>query len=116
MLNHEIGIKPTLVPFTGTAPALNAMLGEQVDYVCDPILGPLPHVRAGTLKAMAIAHQQAPPRAAGRADLGGRRAAEFPGRAVLRDVRAQGHAADRSSIASPTRSTRASTTRSCASG
>jgi len=54
MLNHEIGIKPTLVPFTGTAPVLNAMLGEQVDYVCDPILGPLPHVRAGTLKAMAI--------------------------------------------------------------
>jgi tripartite-type tricarboxylate transporter receptor subunit TctC len=54
MLNHEIGIKPTLVPFTGTAPALNAMLGEQVDYVCDPILGPLPHVRAGTLKGMAI--------------------------------------------------------------
>ena len=54
MLNHEIGIKPTLVPFTGTAPALNAMLGDQVDYVCDPILGPLPHVRAGTLKAMAI--------------------------------------------------------------
>jgi tripartite-type tricarboxylate transporter receptor subunit TctC len=54
LLNHEIGIKPTLVPFTGTAPALNAMLGEQVDYVCDPILGPLPHIRAGTLKAMAI--------------------------------------------------------------
>jgi tripartite-type tricarboxylate transporter receptor subunit TctC len=54
LLNHEIGIKPTLVPFTGTAPALNAMLGDQVDYVCDPILGPLSHVRAGTLKAMAI--------------------------------------------------------------
>jgi tripartite-type tricarboxylate transporter receptor subunit TctC len=55
LLHHEIGIKTTMVPFTGTAPALNAMLGEQVDYVCDPILGPLPHVRAGTLKAMAIA-------------------------------------------------------------
>jgi tripartite-type tricarboxylate transporter receptor subunit TctC len=54
MLNHEIGIKPTLVPFSGTAPVLNAMLGDQVDYVCDPILGPLPHIRAGTLKAMAI--------------------------------------------------------------
>jgi tripartite-type tricarboxylate transporter receptor subunit TctC len=54
MLNHQIGIKPTLVPFSGTAPVLNAMLGEQVDYVCDPILGPLPHIRAGTLKAMAI--------------------------------------------------------------
>ena len=34
---------------------LNAMLGEQVDYVCDPILGPLPHMRAGTLKALAAA-------------------------------------------------------------
>ena len=27
----------------------------QVDFVCDPILGPLPHVRAGTIKAHAIA-------------------------------------------------------------
>ena len=55
MLNSAIGIKPTLVPFTGTGPAVNAMLGGQVDYVCDPILGPLPHVRAGTLKALAVA-------------------------------------------------------------
>ena len=54
LLNAAIGIKPTLVPFTGTAPVMNAMLGGQVDYVCDPILGPLPHVRAGTLKALAI--------------------------------------------------------------
>jgi len=54
LFNTAIGIKPTLVPFTGTAPVLNAMLANQVDYVCDPILGPLPHVRAGTLKALAI--------------------------------------------------------------
>ena len=55
LLNSAIGIKPTMVPFTGTAPAMNALLGGQVDYVCDPILGPLPHVRAGTVKAYAIA-------------------------------------------------------------
>ena len=55
LLNHEIGVKPTFVPFTGTAPVLNAMLGEQVDYVCDPILGPAGHIRAGNLKGMAIA-------------------------------------------------------------
>jgi tripartite-type tricarboxylate transporter receptor subunit TctC len=54
LLNAAIGIKPTLVPFTGTAPVMNALLGGQVDYVCDPILGPLPHVRAGTQKALAI--------------------------------------------------------------
>ena len=58
LLNSAIGIKPTMVPFTGTAPALTAMLGGQVDYVCDPILGPLPHVRAGTLKALAIASKK----------------------------------------------------------
>jgi tripartite-type tricarboxylate transporter receptor subunit TctC len=55
LLNAAIGIKPTMVPFTGTGPAMNAIIAGQVDYVCDPILGPLPHVRAGTVKALAIA-------------------------------------------------------------
>jgi len=55
LLNDAIGIKTTMVPFTGTAPALNALIAGQVDYVCDPILGPLPHVRAGTIKAQAVA-------------------------------------------------------------
>jgi len=58
LLNSAIGIKPTMVPFNGTAPALSAILGGQVDYVCDPILGPLPHVRAGTIKALAIASKK----------------------------------------------------------
>ena len=51
-----IGIKPTLVPFTGTAPVMNAILAGNVDYDCDPVLGPLQHVRAGTVKALAIVH------------------------------------------------------------
>jgi tripartite-type tricarboxylate transporter receptor subunit TctC len=54
LLNAAIGINPTMVPFTGTAPVMNAMLAGQVDYVCDPVLGPLPHVRAGKMKALAI--------------------------------------------------------------
>jgi tripartite-type tricarboxylate transporter receptor subunit TctC len=61
LLNAAIGIKPTLVPFTGTAPVMNALLGGQVDYVCDPILGPLPHVRAGTMKALAITSEKRHP-------------------------------------------------------
>ena len=40
---------------------MNALLGGQVDYVCDPILGPLPHVRAGTVKALAIATKKRHP-------------------------------------------------------
>jgi tripartite-type tricarboxylate transporter receptor subunit TctC len=55
LLNAAIGIKPTMVPFSGTGPAVSALIAGQVDYVCDPILGPLPHVRAGTIKALAIA-------------------------------------------------------------
>jgi tripartite-type tricarboxylate transporter receptor subunit TctC len=61
LLNSAIGIKPTLVPFTGTAPAMNAILADQVDYDCDPVLGPLPHVRAGTARALAIAAKKRSP-------------------------------------------------------
>lgn len=61
LLNSAIGIKPTLVPFTGTAPVMNAILAGNVDYDCDPVLGPLPHVRAGTVKALAIAAKKRSP-------------------------------------------------------
>jgi tripartite-type tricarboxylate transporter receptor subunit TctC len=61
LLNNAIGIKPTLVPFTGTAPVMNAILSGQIDYDCDPVLGPLPHVRAGTVKALAIAAKKRSP-------------------------------------------------------
>jgi tripartite-type tricarboxylate transporter receptor subunit TctC len=55
LLHSAIGIKPTMIPFTGTAPVLNAMLGGQVDYECDPVLGTLSQVRAGNVKAPVIA-------------------------------------------------------------
>jgi len=61
LLNSAIGIKPTMVPFTGTAPVMNAILAGQVDYDCDPILGPLPQVRAGKVKALAIAAKKRSP-------------------------------------------------------
>jgi tripartite-type tricarboxylate transporter receptor subunit TctC len=61
LLNSAIGIKPTMVPFTGTAPVLNAMLGDQIDYECDPLLGTLSQVRAGTVKALAIAARKRSP-------------------------------------------------------
>jgi putative tricarboxylic transport membrane protein len=61
LLNGAIGIKPTMVPFTGTAPVLNAMLGGEIDYECDPVLGTLSQVRAGTVKALAIAAKKRSP-------------------------------------------------------
>jgi len=61
LLNNAIGIKPTMVPFTGTAPVMNAILAKTIDYDCDPVLGPLPHIRAGTVKALAIAAKKRSP-------------------------------------------------------
>jgi tripartite-type tricarboxylate transporter receptor subunit TctC len=55
LLNTAIGIKPTLVPFTGSAPATNALMAGQVDYFCDPIIGQLAQIRAGNVRALAIA-------------------------------------------------------------
>jgi tripartite-type tricarboxylate transporter receptor subunit TctC len=61
LLNAAIGIKPTMVPFTGTAPVLTAMLAGEIDYECDPVLGTLSQVRAGAVKALAIAARKRSP-------------------------------------------------------
>ena len=61
LLDAAIGIQPTLVPFTGTAPVLNAMLSGEIDYECDPVLGTLPQVQAGSVRALAIAAKQRSP-------------------------------------------------------
>ena len=61
LLNSAIGIKPTMVPFTGTAPVLTAMLAGQIDYECDPVLGTLSQVRAGAVKALAVAAKKRSP-------------------------------------------------------
>ena len=54
MLDAVLGVNPTLVPFNGGAPAMNALVGGQVDYICaDPITA-IPQLQAGTIKAYAI--------------------------------------------------------------
>ncbi len=84
---------------------------------CDPVLGPLPHVRAGTAEGDGHRHQEAAARCCRTCRPRRKQGMpEFDMRAVLRGVRAEGHAAGRSSTSSPTRSTRASTRRPSASG
>jgi tripartite-type tricarboxylate transporter receptor subunit TctC len=55
LLNSMLGVKPTMVPFTGAAPAVNALLGGQVDYMCDTIADPVQHIQSGNLKGYAVA-------------------------------------------------------------
>ena len=55
LFNSIIGVKPTSVPFNGAGPAMNALIGGQVDYMCDGgINNSVPHVQSGTIKAYAI--------------------------------------------------------------
>ena len=53
-LNSLLGVKPILVPFGGTGPAANALVGGQVDYMLNGIAEVGSQVQAGTLKAYAI--------------------------------------------------------------
>jgi len=55
LLNSVLGVKPTMVPFTGAAPAANALIGGQIDYMLNGISDVGQQVQAGTIKAYAIA-------------------------------------------------------------
>lgn len=54
LLNSVLNVKPTAIPFQGTGPALNALLGGQVDYMCDQIVNLVPQIKAGNIKAYGI--------------------------------------------------------------
>ena len=55
LLNSQMGVKPTSVPFNGTGPAMNALIGGQVDYMCDQIVNVTQQVESGLIKGYAIA-------------------------------------------------------------
>jgi tripartite-type tricarboxylate transporter receptor subunit TctC len=62
LFNSIIGAKPTSIPFGGLAPAMNAVIGGQVDYMCDGgILNSVPHVQGGTIKAYTIGSEHRSP-------------------------------------------------------
>jgi tripartite-type tricarboxylate transporter receptor subunit TctC len=61
LLHSILGVKPTLVPFNGGAPAMNALVAGQVDYMCTDVLGAAPQLQAGMIKAYAIAAAERSP-------------------------------------------------------
>jgi tripartite-type tricarboxylate transporter receptor subunit TctC len=55
MMSMDAGIELTHVPYKGSAPALTDLLGGQVDMMFDNLGSSLQHIRAGTLRVLAIA-------------------------------------------------------------
>jgi tripartite-type tricarboxylate transporter receptor subunit TctC len=54
-LDSLLGVKPQHVPFRGSGPALNALLGGQVDYVCDQTVAMVPTVQAKQANGLVVA-------------------------------------------------------------
>jgi tripartite-type tricarboxylate transporter receptor subunit TctC len=50
LFQRAIGVQLTEVPFQGTAPAMNALLGGQVDVLCDQTTQTVPQIKAGSVK------------------------------------------------------------------
>ena len=53
LFSHQAGIKLLHVPYKGNAPMTLAILGGEINLVFDSLVGPLPNIRAGKLKALA---------------------------------------------------------------
>jgi tripartite-type tricarboxylate transporter receptor subunit TctC len=61
LLNDILKVKPTSIPVQGTGPSMNALIGSQIDYMCDQIVNAVPQVQGGTIKAYAIGTEERNP-------------------------------------------------------
>jgi tripartite-type tricarboxylate transporter receptor subunit TctC len=61
LLNSVLDTKPTMVAYRGTGPALNDLLSGQVDFMTDQIVNVAEQIKAGSIKAYAIATQERSP-------------------------------------------------------
>ena len=55
VFNAKYELKPNLIPYRGTGPALQDLVAGQIDYMVDQSLNVIPQIKAGTIKVYAIA-------------------------------------------------------------
>ncbi len=58
MFSQAIGVDLLTVPYKGTGPAMNDLLGKQVDLLCDQTTNTTQHIKAGTVKAYAVTSKE----------------------------------------------------------
>ena len=61
LLTSQLKVKNITAAYRGTGPALNDLVGGQVDYMCDQIVNLVSQVKAGSIKAYAIATPERSP-------------------------------------------------------
>jgi tripartite-type tricarboxylate transporter receptor subunit TctC len=54
LLNAAIGIEITHVPYRGTGPAMQDLMGGRIDYLCDVIQTSMPLIQSHSIKALAM--------------------------------------------------------------
>jgi tripartite-type tricarboxylate transporter receptor subunit TctC len=53
LMDQAMGVKVTHVPYRGSAPAMQDLLGGRIDYICEQISTAVQQIRAGTVKPIA---------------------------------------------------------------
>ncbi len=55
MFMDALGIKLTMIPYKGAAPAINDLMGGQIDIMCDQTTSTIPAIQSGRIKPYAVA-------------------------------------------------------------
>lgn len=58
LLKQALGVKPTEVAYRGTGPAMNDLVGGQVDVLCDQSTTAVPQIQGKTVKAFAVTSKE----------------------------------------------------------
>src|SRR5262245_459500 len=58
VLQREIGVKLAMVPYTGTGPAMQDLVGGQIDLLCDQATTATNQILEGNIKAYAVTAEQ----------------------------------------------------------
>ena len=58
LFNQALDIRPTLVAYRGTAPAMNDLIGGHVDFLCEQSVSVAEQIKAGTVRGYVVSANQ----------------------------------------------------------
>jgi len=61
LFTSQLGLKPSLVAYRGTGPALNDVIGGHVDFFCEQVVSVKGAIKGGTVKAYAVSGNERSP-------------------------------------------------------